>query len=116
MEIVITQYAADRMRERLGVPRRSVRRLVERAWCSGLELGFPGPYGIRKICGGVIYCFRKAGNAVHCVTVWRVGEPREERQEAERLKWTSAAAARNHAQKRQRIDRTRRHIREWRRA
>lgn len=79
MEIVISRHVVDRARERLGVPRRSVRRLVEAAWergarvCTTMHADHQ-----RRLWAGGVFCFWLTERGCVCSTVfWRADQAPE---------------------------------------
>ncbi len=73
IEIVVTDHAISRARERLGVPRRSVRRLVERAWHDGAEIRvashYKGQLSVGRQLANGIFVFVVDGGVASCATV-----------------------------------------------
>lgn len=63
MTIVVSDHAADRARERLGVPRRAVRRMAERAWQSGAPVRVSRHHGDCETAG------RASGNGIFVFSV-----------------------------------------------
>ena len=73
MEIVVTQHAERRARERAGLPRKAVRAAAMRAWLNGIavDVAVPEPGAIVKAHGGGRWVFVVEASQVRCVTVLR---------------------------------------------
>ena len=73
VEIVVTAHVIERARERLGVPRRSVRRLVERAWREGatcrVGARFTGQASFGRQFANGIFIFVLEAGVASCTTV-----------------------------------------------
>lgn len=70
LDIHISEHAMMRCRERLGLPRRAVRRAVERVWSVGVTVCVDAHY-TTKVRGGFEYIFALHPELVVLVTVLR---------------------------------------------
>jgi len=72
VQLEISRHGEQRVRERLGLPRRAVRRTVERAWTNGVparDAKVTTEYEVNRIWGGFCFVFGVTDAGVVLVTV-----------------------------------------------